>query len=158
GSMNGSMTGHAYVAVGEAEVVEADPMRTAFFDSINQVKVVVAEKKLSKPEKGRSIAQARGYARDDLFAIAEVAHHYLMNGATKVAMTLFEGLCAVSPNESYFALGLGLSLDLLGDTQAAFAAYTRASELDPSDGRPDVNRAELLIESGKVARGVQLLE
>jgi Flp pilus assembly protein TadD len=104
-----------------------------------------------------TIAEARGYQRGDLYAIAEIAYHYLMSGGTGLAVALFEGLCAISPKEAYFALGLGLALDHDGQKRSAFDSYTRAAELDPMDGRPDVNRAELLIESGDRAGARRLL-
>jgi tetratricopeptide (TPR) repeat protein len=148
----------AYVAVAECEVEHAEPLKTGFFDIVNQVKAVtVVDKKLCVIDRGRSLADARGYEKEDLYAVAEIAYHYLMNGATKVALTLFEGLTAVMPNEAYFALGLGLSHDHLGEKQEAYAAYTRAAELDPQDARADINRAELLIESRDAQRARQLL-
>lgn len=147
----------AYVAeVGE--VSEINPLSQGFLSSINQVKALtVANEKLAIASKRRTLAQSRGYELQDLYAIAEIAYHYLMNGGTSIAVTLYEGLSAVAPNEAYFALGLGLALDHSGDKKGAFAAYTRAGELDPHDARPDVNRAELLLESGDKNRARQLL-
>lgn len=147
----------AYVAeVGE--VSEINPLSQGFLSSINQVKALtVANEKLAIASKRGTLAQSRGYELSDLYAIAEIAYHYLMNGGTGIAVTLYEGLCAVAPNEAYFTLGLGLALDHSGDKKGAFAAYTRAGELDPHDARPDVNRAELLLENGDKNRARQLL-
>src|SRR5688572_22039505 len=101
--------------------------------------------------KGKTLAEVRGYDRDDLFVIAEVAYHYLFNGGTRLALVLYEGLAAVSPKEPYFALALGLTHDHLGEVAMAHKWYAKAAELDPNDGRPDVNRAELYIEARDLA-------
>lgn len=149
-----------YIAIRDgAEVGEVEPLKTEFFDSIHQVKALtVANKKLCVAAKNQSFAQARGYQRDDLYAIAEIAYHYLMNGAAKIALTLYEGLEAVAPGEAHFQLGLGLTHDHMGDKRQAIACYSRASELDPHDARADVNRAELYLENGDRRSARQLLE
>ncbi|MBK6688877.1 MAG: hypothetical protein IPG45_30690 [Deltaproteobacteria bacterium] len=106
----------------------------------------------------RSLASQRGYAKTDLMAIAEIGYHYLLSGGTQLALTIFEGLCAVAPNEAYFALALGLTHDHLGDDRLALEWYRRAGALDPSDPRPDVNAAELYLARRDFASGVKLLE
>lgn len=154
-----SLAPRAYVAESQGEVYEAEPLKTGFFEMVNLVKAVtVYDKNVVVVDSKKTLAAARGYEKDDLFAIAEIAYHYLMNGGAKVAHTLFEGLVAVLPSEPYFLLGLGLAADHLGEREAAFSAYTRASELDPGDPRPDVNRAELLVEERNVARALQFLQ
>jgi Flp pilus assembly protein TadD len=115
-----------------------------------------AVKALARPG-GRNIAQQRGYQRQDLYAIAEIAHHYLFSGGTEVARALFEGLVAVAPEESYFALGLGLTHDHLGEIEQAARWYKLAGDLDPKDGRPDINRAELYLERRDYEKARQLL-
>lgn len=148
-------TERVYMAVAEGPVREIQPMRTAFFDTVNQVKAMtVATEQLPARQ---SLAQRRGYSRDDLLAVAEVAYHYLFNGGTKLALTLYEGLHAVAPEEAYFALALGLTHDHLGHPEEAWSFYEKAAALDPSDGRADVNRAELLLERGDLAGALRLL-
>lgn len=143
-----------------AFVVEADameendfdrPMATTFLRSIDRVRAVplsAAEAHVAP----KAMETSRGYRRDDLYAVAEIAHHYLFSGGVKLALALLEGLVAVSPNEAYFHLALGLTYDRMNDRANAKTAYARAAELDPCDGRADVNRAELLLEEGDVAR------
>jgi len=77
--------------------------------------------------------------------VAEVAYNYLFSGAAGLALTLFEGLVAVAPNEAYFALAVGLAHDRTGSRDAAAHWYGRAAELDPRDPTPDLNRAELAL-------------
>jgi Flp pilus assembly protein TadD len=103
-------------------------------------------------------AQSVPYKKQDLDAIAEVAYHYLRCGSAKLAEAIFEGLASIDPREPYYQLGLGLAADHAGHKEAAKAAYQRAAQLDPADGRAEINLAELILESGDRARAVKLLE
>lgn len=103
------------------------------------------------------LAAIRGYQRQDLYAVAEVAYHYLLSGGHEIARALLEGLTAVAPGEAYFALAMGLVSDHQGDPAAADRWYRRAGELDPTDGRPDVNRAELRLEARDTTAARRLL-
>jgi Flp pilus assembly protein TadD len=105
----------------------------------------------------RSLQQIRNYSRQDLYAIAEVGYHYLFSGGIDIARALFEGLAAIAPDEAYFALAMGLTTDHQGLTEEAERWYARASQLDPHDGRADVNRAELYLQRGDFANARTLL-
>jgi Flp pilus assembly protein TadD len=141
------------------EVSDVNPFKTAFFHSIANVKALTAHGQVKVVDgKKKTLAQARGYSRDDLFAIAEIGYHYLFSGGVNLALTLFEGLTAVAPQEAYFALALGLTHDHLQNPNEANRWYSLASELDPSDGRADVNRAELYLERGDKRSARKLLE
>lgn len=133
-----------------------EPNKTCFFDTINKVKAltVAGPTNLCIDE---DLARARGYEPEDLMAIAEIAWHYLMSGGLRLALTLYEGLTAVAPDEPYFALALGLTFDRMNDPRQADAWYRKASQLDPKDGRPDINRAELCLEAGDKAKATKLL-
>lgn len=150
----------SYVAVSsQGEVLEnIQPLKTAFFDTINKVNAMTV---IDKNPKARAVSanlgERRSYERDDLFAIAEVAYHYLMNGNSRLAVVLLEGLTTVAPDEPYFALALGLAQDHQGDKEAALEAYSTASRLDPQDPRPHVNKAEILIEARRHAEAKPLL-
>ena len=103
------------------------------------------------------LREASGYRRKDLFVIAEMARHYLLAGVHDVALALFEGLASIAPSEAHFALGLGLTYDRMGYCDDAHEWYAWAAELDPRDGRPAVNRAELHMQAGQVERARALL-
>lgn len=142
----------AFTVEGEAlEENDFDrPMATTFLRSIDRVRAVpvtAAEAHFAP----KSLTASRGYRRDDLYAVAEIAHHYLFSGGVKLALALLEGLTTVAPTEAYFQLALGLTYDRLNERDLAKAAYARAAQLDATDGRPDVNRAELLLEEGDLA-------
>lgn len=129
-------------------MMSLDPLRTNF---LNHARDVAPQAKTRRRIR-------RGYAKDDLFAIAEIGYHYLNNGGGRFARMIFEGLCAVAPDEVYFALALGLAADHTGDLAAARHAYARAGKLDPTDGRPDVNIAELCIQTGDHRRAKAYLK
>jgi Flp pilus assembly protein TadD len=140
------------------EVSDVNPFKTAFFNSIAKVKALTAHGQVKVVDgKKRTLANERGYSQDDLFAIAEIGYHYLFSGGLTLALTIFEGLTAVAPKESYFALALGLTHDHLENRNEANKWYKLASDLDPTDGRADVNRAELFLQSGDKASAKKLL-
>ena len=116
------------------EVGEVNPFKAEFFKSIAQVNVRTAHERLNVVGRRQSIASARGYDREDLFAIAEIGYHYLFMGGLQMALTLFEGLTAIAPDEAYFALALGLTYDRLSDFAAANQWYMRASGPGPHRG------------------------
>ncbi len=129
---------------------------TAMFDTLGKVRALPAEE-ASRAIVCRSVAEAYGYARADLFAVAEIGRHYLESGGYRLAAVIFEGLEALEPDEAYFVLALGLAKDRLGDKEAAMACYRRSQTLDPGDPRADLNLAELLIESGRRREAVRLI-
>jgi Flp pilus assembly protein TadD len=140
------------------EVSDVNPFKTAFFNSIAKVKALTAHGQVKVVDgKKRTLANARGYGQDDLFAVAEIGYHYLFSGGLTLALTIFEGLTAVAPEEAYFALALGLTHDHLENRSEANKWYKLAAELDPTDGRADVNRAELFLQSGDKASAKKLL-
>jgi len=99
----------------------------------------------------------RGYQQKDLMAVAELGYHYLFSGGYALAQAIFEGLNAVDPRDAYYATALGLVHDRLGDVEEAEVWYRRAAALDPTDPRPEVNRAELRILRRDFAKARELL-
>jgi Tfp pilus assembly protein PilF len=129
---------------------------TAMFATLGRVRaLLVAEVPDAIVRNG--LAEARGYAASDLWAIAEVGYHYLRSGGYRLAAVIFEGLAALQPDEPYHQLALGLAQDHLGEDAAARAAYEKALRLDPADPRPELNLAELSLAGGDHARARLLL-
>ncbi len=146
-----------YVAQeGQASRVLADPYAPELEREVGQIGAVAAPG-VALVAAHRTLAEARGYSPEDLEAVAEIGYHYLMSGGLRLALVLFEGLQAVSPGEPYFAMALGLTHDKLGNVVEARRWYERASELDPGDPRPDINRAEFLLEAGDLREAAELL-
>jgi Flp pilus assembly protein TadD len=129
---------------------------TAMFDTLGQVRALPADE-CSRAIVRRSIAEARGYSDEELFALAEVGYHYFRSGGLRLALVVFEGLTAIKPDESYFWLALGLVTDYLGDKRRAATCYETAGRLDPNDPRPDLNLAELCLERSDRRRATAYL-
>lgn len=143
----------SFVAVSDGDLEELDPLRPEFFATLNRVRAVPSRS--APPRHG--LVKSRGYSREDLLAIGEIAYHYLMSGGVRLSLALFEGLNAVAPDEPYFAMGIALCHDHLGAPKESLRWYGRASELDPGDGRPEINAAELYIEARDMQRARQHL-
>lgn len=95
-----------------------------------------------------TVAKTARYEPRDLDAVAELARHYLFHGDAEVARVLLEGLTAIAPADARFALALAVTYDRLNLKAGAELEYRRAGELDPAEPRPDIHRAELLLERG----------
>lgn len=130
------------------------PMGTDFFDTLGRISAYGVEQ--GQPA-GQGPAALRGYPEDALRVVASIATHYLYSGGYRLAEVLFEGLCAVAPDEPYHWLGLGLTHDRLNRVESAARAYQVAAERAPSDARPLVNLAELEVEAGRPAEAARLL-
>lgn len=92
------------------------------------------------------LATGARYDPRDLAAVAELARHYLFHGNLEVARILLEGLTAIAPADARFALALAVTYDRLNLKPEADAEYRLTAHLDPTDARPDIHRAELLLE------------
>ncbi len=152
----GVQTPAGYIAAGATNLGEIQPFKTSFFASLDEVRTREA-KAAAKTPPAKDLARTRGYQQDDLMAIAEVAYHYLMNGGLRLAQTLYAGLSAISPEEAYFALGMGLTYDRMNRRQDAFTWYTRAQRLHPREPRAYLNQAELHLETRDFKKAQPLL-
>lgn len=91
----------------------------------------------------RAHAHDHAYAPEDLMTVAGIGYDFLMAGVLDEAQDIFEGLCAVDKKNGYFHLALGLVFDQRGELHKADEYYIKAAQLDPTDPRPDLNRAEI---------------
>lgn len=98
--------------------------------------------------------ESRQYDGRVLEAIALVAYGFLDAGAARLALVLFEGLCAVRPDWSYPHLARGVCAEQLGERAEARRAYDRAETLDPADPQAALNSAELALREGNTATAV----
>ena len=155
----GSQSGSLFVAVMNGDPNEADVTQDDFLAQLNNVKAVPVPATASAlAPVNRDMVRSRGYQPDDLMAVASVGYHYLICGNPKLAEVIFSGLAAIEPREAYFALALGLTNDRMQRPDAAQRWYQQASRLDPHDGRPDINRAELMLSQGRRDEATRLLQ
>jgi type III secretion system low calcium response chaperone LcrH/SycD len=96
-----------------------------------------------------TLKDVRGYADEELYAIARIAYFYYYQGRISEARVLFQGLYAVNPLDSYFARALGVVEFAAGNAQGALAAYDVAVKLSPQDPSSYVGRAEVKISLGQ---------
>jgi type III secretion system low calcium response chaperone LcrH/SycD len=119
----------------------------------DEAKLVAA---LQKWADGKAtLRDVRGYSDDELYAIAKAAYFFFYQGRVNEARTLFQGLYAVNPTDSYFAKALGVVELAAGNAQGALAAYDVAIKLSPNDAQAYVGRAEVKLAMGQKAQAVE---
>ena len=96
-----------------------------------------------------TLRDVRGYTDEELYAIAKTAYFFFYQGRVNEARTLFQGLYAVNPTDSYFAKALGVVELAAGNAQGALAAYDVAIKLSPNDPQAYVGRAEVKLALGQ---------
>ena len=102
-----------------------------------------------------TLREVRGYSDEELYAIAKTAYFFFYQGRVNEARTLFQGLYAVSPTDSYFAKALGVVELAAGNPQGALAAYDVALKLNPDDAQAYVGRAEVKLAMGQKAQAIE---
>lgn len=113
-------------------------------------------KKLQAWADGKAtLKDVRGYSNEQLYAIARTAYFFFYQGKIAEARTLFQGLYAVNPLDSYFAKSLAV-VEMAGNNpQGALAAYDVALKLSPSDPQAYVGRAEVKIALGQRGQALE---
>jgi type III secretion system low calcium response chaperone LcrH/SycD len=101
-----------------------------------------------------TLKDVRGYTDEELYAIAKTAYFFFYQGRVQEARTLFQGLYAINPADSYFAKALGVVEMAAGNPQGALAAYDVALKLDPRDAQAYVGRAEVRLALGQKTQGL----
>ena len=96
-----------------------------------------------------TLKDVRGYRDEELYAIAKAAYVFYHQGRIKEARTLFQGLYAVNPLDSYFARALGVVELAAGNATGAQQAYDVAIKLSPDDFAAYVGRAEVKLALGQ---------
>lgn len=102
-----------------------------------------------------TLKEVRGYTDEELYAIAKTAYFFFYQGRVNEARTLFQGLYAVNPTDSYFAKALGVVELAAGNAQGALAAYDVAIKLSPNDAQAYVGRAEVKLALGQKPQAVE---
>lgn len=96
-----------------------------------------------------TLRDVRRYSDQELYAIARAAYVYYHQGKLEQARTLFQGLYAIDPTDSYAAKALGVVELAAGNFQGALSAYDVAIRLNAQDMAAHVGRAEVQIALGK---------
>ncbi|MBI3186070.1 MAG: SycD/LcrH family type III secretion system chaperone [Myxococcales bacterium] len=101
-----------------------------------------------------TLKDVRGYSDEELYSVARTAYFFFYQGRISEARTLFQGLYAVNPLDSYFAKALGVVELAAGNGQGALAAYDVAVKLSPDDPAAYVGRAEVKLSLGQRAQAL----
>jgi type III secretion system low calcium response chaperone LcrH/SycD len=102
-----------------------------------------------------TLREVRGYTDEELYAIAKTAYFFFYQGRVNEARTLFQGLYAVNPTDTYFAKALGVVELAAGNSTGALAAYDVAIKLAPNDAQAYVGRAEVKLAMGQKAQALE---
>jgi type III secretion system low calcium response chaperone LcrH/SycD len=105
-----------------------------------------------------TLKDVRGYSDEELFSIARTAYYFFYQGKLNEARTLFQGLYAVNPLDSYVAKALGVVEHAAGNPQGALAAYDVALKISPQDSAAYVGRAEVKLSLGQKTQAVDDLK
>ena len=105
-----------------------------------------------------TLKEVRGYSDEELFSIARTAYYFFYQGKLNEARTLFQGLYAVNPLDSYVAKALGVVEQAAGNPQGAMAAFDVALKISPQDAAAYVGRAEVKISLGQKQQAVDDLK
>jgi type III secretion system low calcium response chaperone LcrH/SycD len=101
-----------------------------------------------------TLKDVRGYSDEELYSIARMGYFFFYQGKLEEARTIFQGLYAVNPLDSYFAKALGVVEMAAGNPVGAMAAYDVCIRLLPQDSAAYVGRAEIKVSQGQRAAAV----
>lgn len=96
-----------------------------------------------------TLKDIKGYTEDELYAIAQQGYFFLLQGKNEEAKTIFEGLSAIDPRNDYYYRALGVIYHKLGDAERAIKLFTSATRIAPSKLAGFINRAEVLVATGR---------
>ena len=105
-----------------------------------------------------TLKEIKGYTDDELYAIAHQGYYFLMQGKNDEAKTIFEGLVAIDPRNSYYYRALGVIYHKLGDPDRALRQFTYATRVSPRHPAAYVNRAEVYIATGRRLEAIRDLD
>lgn len=105
-----------------------------------------------------TLQELKGYSADELYAIAQHGYTLFLNGRTRDARVIFEGLIAVDPRNAYYYRALGVVYHRLGDAERALQQFTHAITVAPGLAAAYVNRAEVHIARREVQEALADLD
>lgn len=105
-----------------------------------------------------TLKEVRGYSDEELYSIARMGYFFYYQGKLEEARTIFQGLYAVNPLDSYFAKALGVVELAAGNPTGALAAYDVCLRLSPQDASAYVGRAEVKVAQGQPGAAIEDLK
>jgi type III secretion system low calcium response chaperone LcrH/SycD len=105
-----------------------------------------------------TLKDVRGYSDEELYSIARTGYYFFYQGKVNEARTVFQGLYAINPTDSYFAKALGVVEMAAGNPAGAVAAYDVALKIAPQDAAAYLGRAEVKVLQGQKAQALDDLK
>jgi Flp pilus assembly protein TadD len=96
--------------------------------------------------------------REELYAVAQQGKTLYDSGDLESARKVFEGLSALDPYDAWFHTGLGAVYQQQGRLEDAVIEYDRAVSLNERDIAARCNRAEILLQLGRLGQAVEDLQ
>lgn len=102
-----------------------------------------------------TLKDVRGYSDEELYSIARTGYYFYYQGKIAEARTVFQGLYAINPLDSYFAKALGVVEMAAGNPGGAVAAYDVALKIAPNDPAAYLGRAEVKLLQGQRVQAIE---
>ncbi|MBI4817519.1 MAG: hypothetical protein HY791_14760 [Deltaproteobacteria bacterium] len=106
----------------------------------------------------RALGDLFGITVQEAYSIAKFGHNYLEGGKFPEAEAIFKGLVTLIPRDAYFHTCLGAVYQRWGKSKEAIDEYTASVLLEPADVDALVNRGEIFLLKGEVAKGLEDLK
>lgn len=103
-------------------------------------------------------SELTGMSMDEAYAFAEIGWTLLQQGKLQEAQAVIAGLVLSNPYDSNLHALLGSVHGQRGSTDEALREYGIAIDLDPKNLAARVNRAELLLRTGRIPEAVEDLK
>lgn len=105
-----------------------------------------------------TLGELVGLSPSALYAIANLGYQLLTSGKLEQALTIYQGLVAVSPYDSVFHCHLAATLYALGQHDEALFEYSQALNFNKANADALAGRGELLLRAGRVVEAVEDLK
>jgi tetratricopeptide (TPR) repeat protein len=105
-----------------------------------------------------TLGELVGLSPSALYAIANLGYQLLTSGKLEQALTIYQGLVAVSPYDSVFHCHLAATLYALGQHDEALFEYSQALNFNKANADALAGRGELYLRMGKVVEAVEDLK
>jgi type III secretion system low calcium response chaperone LcrH/SycD len=102
-----------------------------------------------------TLKEVRGYSDEELYSIARMGYFLYYQGKLEEARTIFQGLYAINPVDSYFAKALAVIEMASGNAEGALSAYNVVLKISPDDSGAYVGRAEVRLTLGDRASAIE---
>lgn len=102
-----------------------------------------------------TLGELEGVGKDVQYKMAERGFAALSEGKLDMAKTIFKGLLALDPYDSYFHTAMASALQREGKYAEAEAQYTTALSFNPHNSTALANRGEIRFQTGKVVEAAE---